>query len=122
MTDIFVDSDILLDLLLKREPFFLPPATILSLAEQKKLNIYTSPVIITNIYYIIAKLMNKQTALKSIRNILKLVNVAAVDEKVILLALESNFKDFEDSVQYYTAKNSSIQFLLTRNKGDYPVE
>jgi len=119
--EIFVDSDILLDLLLKREPYYISAAKMLSLAEKGKLAVYTTPVVVTNIYYIIRELTDNTNALQYIRKLLSFVKIIPLDEKTLLLAIDSKFTDFEDAIQYYAAKSRGIACLITRNKSDYKV-
>ncbi|MEE4311181.1 MAG: PIN domain-containing protein [candidate division KSB1 bacterium] len=121
MNEVFIDSDIILDLLQEREPHYRSSVVLFSLIEMKKIKAYTSPVIITNIYYIAAKLTNRKSALNQVRKLLSFLSVTAIDEKIMLLSMDSGFKDFEDAIQYNTAKSAGIPFLLTRNKGDYRV-
>jgi predicted nucleic acid-binding protein len=121
MTDIFIDADIILDLLLRREPYFSPAARLFTLLEQKKLQAYTTPVVLVNIYYIAAKIVKRERAIDYIRQLLTILHLAAVDEKIMLLAANSGFSDFEDAIQYHTAKSRGVEYLLTRNKADYKV-
>jgi predicted nucleic acid-binding protein len=119
MKKIFVDSDIILDLLAKRRPFYQYAAEFFSLVEKKSIKAYVSPIIFTNLHYILRKLTDKNQAIKSLQKLKLLVKILPVDEKIVELALTSDFKDFEDAIQYYTARESGIDYLLTRNKKDY---
>ncbi|MBN2411484.1 PIN domain-containing protein [candidate division KSB1 bacterium] len=121
MTNIFVDSDIILDLLLKREPYYLPAAHLFSLVEKRKIVACTTPVVMANIHYISARLTDKKLALDNIRKLLSLLKITPVDEKTLLLAIDFRFTDFEDAVQYYAAKSRGISCFITRNKSDYKV-
>ncbi|MBD3374844.1 PIN domain-containing protein [candidate division KSB1 bacterium] len=121
MNKLFIDADIILDLLLEREPFFVSSSKLFTLIEENKVIAFTTPVILANIYYISARMTNKKIALEAIRKLLTLLKVTAVDEKIMLLAANSDFKDFEDSIQYYAAKSEGIEFLITRNKVDYKI-
>lgn len=121
MNKVFIDADIILDLLLTRAPYFISSSKLFTLIEEKEVIAFTTPVILANIYYISAKMVNKKGALVSIRKLLTLLRVTAVDEKIMLLAANSDFKDFEDSIQYYAAKNEAVDFLITRNKIDYKI-
>jgi predicted nucleic acid-binding protein len=121
MNDIFVDSDIILDLLLKREPFHTSAAILFSAIEKGTIKAYTSPIVITNIYYISAKIKGKSTALDNIKKILSLLKITTVDEKTMLLGIGSDFSDFEDAIQYFSAKSHGINCLITRNKSDYRI-
>jgi predicted nucleic acid-binding protein len=119
MDDLFVDTDIILDLLAKREPYYPYAAELFSLADSGKINIYVTPIIITNIHYILRKAVGKDKTIKSLLKLKLLVKILAVDEKIVELALTSDFNDFEDAVQYYTARENNIPILLTRNKKDF---
>lgn len=119
MQRIFIDSDIILDLFAKREPFYQPAAELFSLVEKKAVRAFVSPIIIVNLNYVLRKLKNKEQAIKCLQRLKLLVKILPVDEKVIELALTSEFTDFEDAVQYYTAKENGLDFLLTRNTKDY---
>jgi len=119
MMKIFVDSDIILDLLAQREPHFEHAAKLFTLIDQQKIEAYTSPLIFANLHYLLKKLTSNASALKSLRKLKTLINILPVDERVIEQALNSGFSDFEDAIQYFTAVNNGINFLLTRNKIDY---
>ena len=119
MIKVFVDSDIILDLLAQREPYFEYAAKLFTLIDQQKIKAYTSPLIFANLHYLLKKLTSNTAALKSLRKLKTLINILPVDERIIELALNSDFNDFEDAIQYFTATSSGINLLLTRNKVDY---
>lgn len=119
MNEIYIDSDIILDLLAKREPFYPFSAELFSLVEEGKINAFVSPLIFSNLYYLLRKLKSKEIARKSLYKLKLLVKILPVDEKIIELALLSEFDDFEDAIQYYTAKGNNIHYLVTRNIKDY---
>ncbi|MBZ0199008.1 MAG: PIN domain-containing protein [Ignavibacteriaceae bacterium] len=119
MIKVYVDSDIILDLLAQREPHFEHVAKLFTLIDQQKIEAYTSPLIFANLHYLLKKLTSNASALKSLRKLKTLINILPVDERVIEQALNSEFNDFEDAIQYFTAVNNGINLLLTRNKVDY---
>ncbi len=119
MTKIFVDSDIILDLLAEREPHYIYAAKLFTLADLKKVRIFTSPLVFANLHYILKKLKSNNFALNNLRKLKTLINILPVNEKIIEQALNSGFKDFEDAIQYFTAVNNGINLILTRNKKDY---
>ncbi len=119
MIKVFVDSDIILDLLAKREPHYEYSAKLFTLIDQQKIEAYTSSLIFANLHYLLKKLTSNAFALKSLRKLKTLINILSVDEKVIEQALNSEFSDFEDAIQYFTAANNGVNLLLTRNKTDY---
>lgn len=119
MEKVFVDSDIILDLLAKREPFYRFAAHLFSLADLKKIEIGVSSLSFANINYLLAKQIGNENAKKALMKLNALVTVNGVDEKVIELSLASEFSDFEDAIQYYCAIENSFNTLLTRNLKDY---
>ena len=121
MNNIFIDTDIILDLLTQRKPHYLFAARLFELIEDNKVVAFTSPIILANIYYISARLTSHKKALDNIRKLISFLKIITVDEQIMTLALNSNFKDFEDSIQYYAAKKHGLSILVTRNKSDYKV-
>ncbi len=119
MEKIFLDTDVILDLLSKRQPFYENSYKVFSLIDRNKIKAYTSPVIFANIHYILPKQLSKQIALQNLIKLRKFVNVVPITEEIIDLSLKSNFTDYEDSIQYYAALLSDISILLTRNLKDY---
>lgn len=116
---VFIDTDVILDLLAKREPFFRFSAELFTLIDTGAVKGFISPVIVTNIHYILCRLQDKKHAVINLQKLTALVNILPVNEKIIKLALASEFKDFEDAVQYYTAVENNLKYLITRNKKDY---
>lgn len=119
MIKLFVDSDIILDLLAEREPHYIHAARLFTLINQNKIIAYTSPLIFANLHYLLKKQTTNSVALKSLRKLKTLINILPIDERVIEQSLNSEFTDFEDAIQYYTAVNNGITLIITRNKIDY---
>jgi predicted nucleic acid-binding protein len=119
MIKIFVDSDIILDLLAQREPHYIHAARLFTLIDQNEVVAYTSPLIFANLHYLLKKQTSNLLALKSLRKLKTLINVLSIDGRVIEQSLNSDFNDFEDAIQYFTAINNGITLILTRNKTDY---
>ena len=118
MDKIFVDSDIILDLIQERENYF-DALQLFTLIEENKVKGYASPLIFANLFYILRKQESNKFALQVLIRLKALLHVLTVNEKIIELALSSGFKDFEDAVQYYSAMEANIDYLITRNKEDY---
>ena len=120
MTDrIFVDSDVILDLIARREPFYPAAAALFSQAETRRLTICSSSLIFANLFYILRKQTSSATAVTALQKLRLLVTILPVNEKIIDLALASAFTDFEDAIQYYTAVEQGVSVLITRNTKDY---
>jgi predicted nucleic acid-binding protein len=116
---IFVDTDIIYDLLGKRDPFYLSAAQLFTLADEGKIQIYISAISLANLHYLISKQRSDEEAKEILRKFKVLVHVAPLNDKIIDLALNSEFSDFEDAIQYYLALQNEIEVLLTRNLKDY---
>ena len=119
MNKAFVDTDVILDLLAERIPFFHFSAVLFTFAEMKKLELYTSPLILANAFYILRKQLGNNDAKNALRKLRILVHVVDSSESIIDKALNSDFTDFEDAIQYYTALEHNFKIILTRNVRDY---
>ncbi len=119
MEKVFVDTDIVLDLLSNREPFYAHSAYLFSEADKGKTKIYVSSLSFSNLNYILSRQYSADQARKKLLKFKTLVTVLAVTDKVVELALSSDFKDFEDGLQYFTAIENNLKTLLTRNLKDY---
>jgi predicted nucleic acid-binding protein len=119
MQKLFIDTDIILDLLTAREPFYEYAATLFSLADNGKVSLHFSSLSFSNLNYMLSKQYSAAQARKLLSKFKTIVKVLAVDEKITELALSSDFKDFEDALQYYTAISNNIKMLITRNLKDY---
>ena len=117
--NIFIDSDIVLDLLAKREPFYHHSASLFSLIDSGKLHGFVSSLIFSNLFYILRKHNSRKQTVDILTKLRIMVSILPVDEKIIELALLSNFNDFEDAIQYYTAKAHKIDYIVTRNLKDF---
>ena len=120
MRSVFLDTDVILDLFVRREPHHGVALRLFSYLSRSEARCVTSPVVVANLYYLLAKLRNKPYALERIRRLRRLVAVAAMDETVVDAALSAPHKDFEDSLQYQCALRNDIPTLITRNTGDFP--
>lgn len=119
MNKIFVDTDVILDLLARRIPHFHFSAVLFTFAEMKKLELYTTPLIIANTFYILRKQLGNDSAKNALRKLRILLHIIDSTESIIDKALNSDFSDFEDAIQYYTALEYGIPVILTRNIRDY---
>jgi predicted nucleic acid-binding protein len=116
---IFIDSDIILDLLCKREPFYPFAAEVFTLGDLGKIELVTTSVVFANVFYILRKVLGIEKAKELLRKLRIIIRVVPVCEKTVDLALNSKFSDFEDGLQYFTARENEINILLTRNVKDY---
>jgi predicted nucleic acid-binding protein len=119
MSRIFLDTNVILDLLGERVPFFDSIAKVATLADQKKLTIIVSPLSFTTIDYVLNKYESSESVLIKLRKFKIICEVCELNEETIDKALNSNFKDFEDAVQYFTALQSNCSIIITRNGKDF---
>lgn len=116
---VLFDTNIIMDVLLIRQPFFDDSSESMGLAEINIIDGYVCATTITTISYLIARAADKQTAVASIQKLLTLFNIANVNRAVLEDAMRSNFTDFEDAVLYYSGVNAGIDALVTRNPRDF---
>ena len=119
MQRIFLDTNIVIDFLGEREGFYEAAAKILTLADHKKIKIFTSPSSISNTYYLLSKYENTKVALEKIRKFKVLCAISLMDDEVVEKAINSDFKDFEDAMQYFSAIASCCDLIVTRNEKDF---
>jgi len=115
---VFLDSDIILDMLLKREPFAIF-SQILFNGTIPSLQLHTSTLIIANVHYFLKKETNKVIAKELIKQVVAELVVLPFDLTHITAAANSNHVDFEDSIQYYIAKQNDCDLIITRNIKHY---
>lgn len=116
---VLIDTNVVLDVLLKRFPFVQAAVEVLKVPEAVARK-FVSASAITDIYYIAYReIRDKQNVKNLIKTLLKVVHVAEVSESDILSALDSDWTDFEDSVQNSVAESHEYDAIITRNKGDY---
>lgn len=116
---IFVDTDVVFDLLAKREPFYTYAAQLFTNADKQEVTICVSSLCFGNLNYVLSKHKSAIEARKILSRFKVLVTILPVDDKIIELALNSDFKDFEDAIQYYCAIENGINILITRNLKDF---
>jgi predicted nucleic acid-binding protein len=119
MEKVYVDTDIILDLLSYREPFYIHSANLFSAADKNEIKLFVSSLSFANLNYILSRQFSAEQAMKKLFKFKTLVTVLAVTDKIVELALSSDFKDFEDALQYFSATENSIKIFLTRNLKDY---
>ncbi|WP_051227918.1 type II toxin-antitoxin system VapC family toxin [Gillisia sp. JM1] len=116
MDKVLIDTDVILDFFFDREPFAEYATDILNLCEEKKINGYITAVIICNVYYLLRKTAKHQLIVEKIKQLLSILEITKMDKEVVLDALNSEFKDFEDALQNFSAvQNGKINIILTRN-------
>lgn len=119
MSRIFLDTNIILDLLGERVPFFDSIAKVATLADQKKITLIVSPLSFTTIDYVLNKYEISESVLNKLRKFKIICEVRELNEETIDKALNSSFKNFPDAAQYFTALQSNCSIIITRNGKDF---
>jgi predicted nucleic acid-binding protein len=120
MTKIFIDTDVILDFLTDRKPFSHEAVSIFTLIGRKEIRGYTSSLTYSNLYYVLRKDSTHKKVISKLEELTNFAEILNVDEQVIKSALSSNFKDFEDAIQNFSAqKQKKIDVIITRNTKDY---
>lgn len=116
---VFVDSDIILDLLWERPPHYEAAARVFILFETGKAKGFVSPLIFSNLFYLLRKQHDADKALQVLKKLKSFVHVLPMDDQIVERALRSGFRDFEDALQYHAALKGGMECILTRNQADY---
>jgi len=120
MKKLFIDTNIIIDLILKREPFYIEAAKLFSLADKRKIELCVSSLTFATVNYLMTKVNNAVVARESLVKLKVLVKIADLNEKVIELSLnDKSFSDFEDGLQYYSALENESDIIITRNLKDF---
>jgi predicted nucleic acid-binding protein len=116
----FLDTNVVIDFLSDRKPFSGVSAQLFELGFRKKVELFISAVSYNNIYYILRQNLSHRETLKLLNEITDVLSIADVTASVIHKALKSEFKDFEDAIQYYSALSQfDIDAIVTRNAKDF---
>jgi predicted nucleic acid-binding protein len=116
---VFLDSDVILDIALAREPFVEHSSLVLAILEQKRCAGVVSSNVLTNVYYVLQKLSSSQQARDFIRDLLQIIEVVSVNHNAVIQGLDSDFADLEDGIQHFAALEARCDCIVTRNGADY---
>ncbi len=120
MDKVLIDTDVILDFFFDRQPFSENAAKVLSLCESGAIQGFVTPVIFSNVYYLLRRTAKHALVIEKLKQLLTITDVLMMDKGVIISALSSKFKDFEDALQNYAASNAgNIDAILTRNIKDF---
>jgi len=120
MRTIFLDTNIVIDFLADRKPFSLFAAKLFNFSILGKVKIYISAVSYNNIYYILRQSHASGETIKLLDELSEMTEIADVTKSVIRKSLKSDFKDFEDAIQYNCALSlTKVDFIITRDTKDF---
>ena len=119
MTRLFFDTNIMLDLLSERIPYYEAVAKIATLADTSQVTIVVSALSYSTVSYFVTKNENSEMAKSKLRKFKIISEICPLNEIIFEKGLNSNFADFEDSLQYFSAVASECDILITRNGKDF---
>jgi len=120
MNKIFIDTDVILDFFFDRKPFSDHATKLFMLCEKKVVTAFVTPVILSNVYYLLRKTAKHEKVMEKLKILISLIEIATINKATIVEAINSEFKDFEDALQNFAAQNDQeIQVIVTRNVKDF---
>lgn len=120
MDKVLIDTDIILDFLFDRNPFSDDASKLLSLCESKQIQGFVTAIMLSNIYYLLRKTAKHEKVMGSLKMLMNILDIVTTDRNSVLHALNSEFKDFEDALQNFSAESDKeIKIIITRNIKDY---
>jgi len=118
---VLIDTNVIFDVLIKREPFYLNSAKVWTLSREEIIEAYIAAISITNLFYIVKKLKGQEAAEDFTDQLLNDFNVVELNKDIIKQARTLPGKDLEDLIQYFSALHQGCEVLITRNKKDFPT-
>ena len=119
MITVFFDTNIMIDVIGRREQFCRPSLQIMSLADRGLIRICVSAMSYATASFILGRDNKELDIFREFAKFMKITTATLVDSSTIEQSVESKFKDFEDAMQYFSAKHEDIDYIITRNKKDF---
>ncbi len=116
---VLFDTNVILDVMLLREPFHKYSALLLAKVERKEIEGFLCPTTITTIFYLAQKTKGSQETQKIIEALLRIFEISSVNKFILKSALKSDFSDYEDAVLHESAIESNVDIIVTRNVKDF---
>ncbi len=117
---VLVDTNVLLDVLGRREPHWPAASRVWTLAETGRLQAGISAISYNNVYYIVRRWSGRERAEEALRLLRDVFDTVDLTQKVLIQAMDADFPDFEDAIQYFSAVHARADFIITRNAQDFP--
>jgi predicted nucleic acid-binding protein len=115
-----MDTNVVIDFLADRQPFSLDAARLFNMSVEGRIKIYISAVSYNNIYYVLRQSLTNNATIKLLESLADMTEITDVNDKVIRQSLKTDFKDYEDAIQYYSALTiPTVNFIVTRNTKDF---
>jgi len=120
MKKILIDTDVILDFFFNRKPFSEDSAIILNMCERNHIQGFVTPVIISNTYYLLRQTAPHNKVIDKLKQLVSIIDILNMNKQIVVNALNSDFKDFEDAMQNFAAvSDGDIDVIVTRNIKDF---
>jgi predicted nucleic acid-binding protein len=119
--NVLIDTNVLLDVLGRREPFYADSAHVWTLAETGQVVGFVSTLSLPNLFYLLHRANGQKAARKAVSMLRDIFNLVPLDVQVIHHAIDANISDFEDAIQFFSAIAAGATTLITRNPKDFPT-
>lgn len=119
ISKLFIDTNVMIDLLGERLPYYESIARVATLADRGKVKMVVSAFSYPTVYYLLSKFEPSENVKEKLRKLRIISEISDLDEITVEKGLASNFKDFEDALQYHCALKADCDILLTRNAKDF---
>lgn len=119
MIKVFFDTNIMIDVIGRREQFCKPSLQIMSLADRGLIRIYVSVLSYATANFILGRYNKELDIVNEFSKFMKITKATLVDSSMLEQSVKSEFKDFEDAMQYFSAKHENVDYIITRNKKDF---
>ena len=119
---VFLDTNVLLDVLGRREPHCVAASEVWSRVERGALEGHISAMSFNNAYYVLRRIETRRAAREGLRLLRDIFHIVPLTEQILHRAIDSEFSDFEDAVQFFSAHHAGADFILTRNVRDFPAK
>ncbi|MBD1364121.1 PIN domain-containing protein [Mucilaginibacter sp. ZT4R22] len=120
MKHVFMDTNVVIDFLTNRQPFVLDAAKLFDMAVKEKIKIYISALSYGNIHYVVKRSFGNNMAISLLNELAEMTEIVDVTKSIIRQSLKTDFKDYEDAIQYYCALSvEDISLIVTRDTKDF---
>jgi predicted nucleic acid-binding protein len=118
--NVLIDTNVLLDVLARREPYYADSAEVWTLAETGQVSGYVSALSLPNLFYLMRRTKGQKAARKAISILRDIFSLVPLDVQIANQAVDAEMKDFEDAIQFFSALRAGASVLITRNPKDFP--
>jgi predicted nucleic acid-binding protein len=119
--NVLIDTNVLLDVLARREPFYADSAQVWTLAETGQVTGFVSTLSLPNLFYLMRRTKGPKVARKAVSILRDIFSLVPFDVQIANQAIDADIGDFEDAIQFFSAMGAGATTLITRNPKDFPT-